>query len=117
MKKVYKLAANFNTVTIVDVEPKDLQRFLDWETEVEFHEDGTSEWDVSDDELLERLLQHEYDLLAGIKVVQTAPNTTAKEVEEEKPSERQCDWARSLGMKNPEKKSKKEVWKYIQEHK
>lgn len=114
MKKIYKLAANFNTVTIEDIDKKDLDKYVDWENEVVWDNEGLPTTTVDDNTLIARLLQDEYDIIAGIKVLTTAPSTIG--TEEEKPSEKQIEWARSLGMKDPEKKSKKEVWKYIQEH-
>lgn len=95
---------------------------LDWETEVYYPDESDEpQWDVSDEELITRVLQREYDILAGVKVVQPVAIPVKGEKtpvkEEEKPSDKQIDWARNLGMKNPEKSTKKEVWKYIQEHK
>ena len=116
----YKLAANFITVELT-IDHDDLMTVLDWETEVMYDQDDIPAWDVTDEELITRVLQREYDILAGIKGVNGAPpaqgtKTPNKEVEEPA-SEKQIKWAKNLGMKNHEKASKKEVWKFIQEHK
>ena len=112
MKRIYKLAANFNTVEF-EVTEDDLLAVLDFETEVEY-EDDIPVYSITNDELIRRVLQREYDILASLKVVNVAP---APKVVADAPSEKQCEWARALGMKNPEKKTKKEVWRYIQSHK
>lgn len=119
MERTYKLAANFNTVELVDITNEDLMEMLDWDTEVTYNNSGEPQWEVEDDVLLARLLQKEYDILAGIKVVPPQPTvaSTEKAKKVEGPSEKQIAWAKSLGMKNPEKATKKEVWKYIQDHK
>lgn len=117
----YKLAANFNTVELT-IDQDELMTVLDWETEVYYPEDSDNpQWDIEDEELLKRVLQREYDILASVKTVEPIKTNVSPEKtslkEEEKPSDKQIDWARNLGMKNPEKSTKKEVWKYIQEHK
>lgn len=120
MTKTYKLAANFNTCEITNITEEDLMTVLDWETEVSYDENDVPSWEVSDEELIGRLLQKEYDILAGIKVVNVAPPVQGSKTpvkEEEPASEKQIKWAKSLGMKNPEKATKKEVWLYIQKHK
>ena len=124
MKKEYKLAANYNTVTITDITEQDLFEVADWETEVEMDENYNEKLIVAEEILIARMLQREYDLIAGIKVVPPQPMktvATSKPAEEEppfeKPSEKQISWARSLGMKDPEKASKQQVWAYIQDHK
>lgn len=120
MTKTYKLAANFNTCEITNITEEDLMSVLDWETEVSYDENDVPSREVSDEELIGRLLQKEYDILAGIKVVNVAPpaQTVKTPVKEEEPaSEKQIKWAKSLGMKNPEKATKKEVWLFIQKHK
>lgn len=99
MIKIYKLACNFN--------------------QVEFE----MPWDTPDD-IAAETLQREYDLLAGINTVAPA-NTVSKGNKTpqfsppvlEKASASQIEWAKNLGMKNPEQCSKKEVWKFIQENK
>lgn len=116
MERHYKLAANFNTVefTITD---DDLMSALNWETEVRMDPDDIPCWDVADEELISRILQREYDILAGVKCVPAQPKTTVIAEPVEKPSDKQIAWAKNLGMKNPEKASKQEVWKYIQANK
>lgn len=115
----YKLAANFNTVELT-FDQDELMTVLDWDNEGRFDENDEPTWDVEDEVLIGRVLQREYDILAGIKVINVAPpvqgsKTPVKEVEPA--SEKQIKWAKNLGMKNPEKASKQEVWKFIQEHK
>ena len=113
MKRIYKLAANFNTVEfeitdddiLDEIKPEELE--YDDDDEVVFT-------DEAKENALKRILQHDYDILASLKVVNIAP---APKVVADAPSEKQCEWARALGMKNPEKKTKKEVWRYIQSHK
>ena len=116
----YKLAANFNTVELT-IDQEELMTVLDWDNEVYYPgESDEPQWNVEDEELLKRVLQREYDILASIEVVNVAPPAqgTNKVVKQEEPaSEKQIKWAKALGMKNPEKASKKEVWLYIQEHK
>lgn len=117
----YKLAANFNTVELT-IDQDELMTVLDWDTEVYYPEDSDEpQWDIEDEVLITRVLQREYDILAGVKVVQPVAIPVKGEKtgvkEEEKPSEKQIDWAKNLGMKNPEKSTKKEVWEYIQKHK
>lgn len=121
MRRNYKLAANFNTVELVDINSEDLMEVLDWDTEVYYNNSDEPQWDIEDEELLARLLQREYDILAGIKVVPPQPTSTTttssnKKDKKDKPSEKQILWAKNLGMKNPEKSTSYEVSKYIQEH-
>ena len=119
MEKIYKLAANFNTVEFTVTE-EDLMDVLDWDNEVYYNNSDEPQWDVEDSELLKRVLQREYDILASIKVVNIAPpiqTTKSSKKAEDKPSEKQIEWAKNLGMKHPEKATKREVWKYIQDHK
>ena len=115
----YKLAANFNTVELT-IDNEELMTVLDWDKEVYYNNSDEPVWDVEDEVLITRVLQREYDILAGIKVVNVAPpaqGTKTPNKEEEPASEKQIKWAKNLGMKNPEKATKKEVWLYIQEHK
>lgn len=116
----YKLAANFNTVELT-IDQDELMTVLDWETEVYYNNSDEPQWDIEDEVLITRVLQREYDILAGVKVVQPVAIPVKGEKtpvkEEEKPSDKQIEWAKNLGMKNPEKATKKEVWKYIQDHK
>ena len=119
MTKTYKLAANFNTVEF-NITEEDLMSVLDWQTEVSYDENDCPTWEISEQELTKRVLQREYDILASIKVVNVAPPVQGSKTpvkEEEPASEKQIKWAKSLGMKNPENASKKEVWLYIQKHK
>lgn len=123
MKRVYKLAANFNTVEFELDEQDIFQYYMDnyesymWK-EPEFDDDeGESvTWNVSEDVIIKAILQEEYDILASINVINVAPPIKQAEPVE-KPSEKQIEWAKALGMKNPEKASKKEVWQYIQNNK
>lgn len=118
MTRKYKLAANFNTV---ELEFTDDDLFSVAECigiDPEFDEE-TETWSFNDayeDLALRHLLQQEYDILASVKVVGAIPTATPAEAFEPA-SEKQIKWAKNLGMKNPEKASKKEVWKYIQDHK
>jgi hypothetical protein len=117
--KTYKLAANFNTVEFT-IDKEDLMSVLDWDEEVFEDAEGMPMWEVSDEELTKRVLQREYNILASIKVVHVAPASQgfiAPVKEEEAATEKQIKWAKSLGMKDPEKATKKEVWAYIQKHK
>lgn len=120
MKTSYKLAANYNVVEIQDIDvEKDLLEYLDWDTEVFYDPEGNPFWDVPYDDLLRRMLQHQYDIIAGIQVVpsMTGSKPVEKAAEVEKPTEGQIKWAKNLGMKDPEKRSKREVWEYIQKNK
>lgn len=121
MKRVYKLAANYNTVEF-EVTQEDLKEVIDFDTEVDYiYEESVNL--ISDEELIRRVLQKEYDILASIKVVNEAPAPKVKAAAQpeketaDPPTKKQCEWARALGMTNPEKKTKQEVWKYIQIHK
>lgn len=119
MKRSYKLAANFNVVEI-EFDSEDLKE-LAKDEEITFVEEEP--WtmpqmvlEVSEETLIKRLLQREYDILASINVINAAPpikNTAPVE----KPSPKMIEWATNLGMKDAEKKSKGEVWAYIQKHK
>lgn len=119
MKRVYKLACNFNTV---EIEPTrdDLMEMVE-DFELMESEEGLRPM-VSDEELLSRLLQREYDILADIKPANTVGAAPIKQPAQQPrhlipPSPKQCEWARNLGMKDPEKKSLQEVWAYIDKHK
>ena len=117
MKRAYKLAANFNTVEFEITEDDILAAAHECEvTQTDNGEYVLTKYDVSEEELIKRILQKEYDILASINVVNIAPPIKQAEPVD-KPSQKQIDWAIALGMKNAEKASKKEVWKYIQEHK
>ena len=120
MKRVYKLAANYNTVEF-EVTQEDLRKVVDFDTEVDYINEEPV-YLISDDELTRRILQREYDILSSIKVVNEAPapkvtTATQREKEADPPTKKQCEWARALGMANPERKTKQELWRYIQSHK
>lgn len=117
MKRAYKLAANFNTVEFELDEQDILAAAHEYEvTQTDNGEYVLTEYDVSTEELIKRILQREYNILASINVINVAPPIKQAEPVE-KPSEKQIEWAKALGMKNPEKASKKEVWQYIQNNK
>ena len=111
----YKLASNYNTVEF-EITADEFITVLE-EDEVAFLP-TTNEpvWDVPDDELIKRILQREFDILASIQGTDIAPAPKAKKPPAEPASPKQIEWARNLGMKDPEKKSKSEVWAYIQKH-
>ena len=115
MIRHYKLTATFNTVEFEIPEEEILAEVLP--EELEYDEDG--EVIFSDDaynNAIKRILQREYDILASVRVVNTAPDIKqAKQITP--PSEKQAAWAEALGMKDPMKHDKKEVWAYIQKHK
>lgn len=115
MNRHYKLAANFNTVEF-DILEEDLLQYAK-EDEISFDDDMIPYLTVDEAVLMSRVLQQEYDILAAIKVVPA--QVTGKEAKEpvEPASEKQIKWALALGMKNPEKASKREVWEFIQKHK
>lgn len=110
----YKLASNFNTVEF-EITPEEFITVLQ-EDEVGFLASGEAVWDVPDEELIKRVLQREYDILASIQGTDVAPAPKPKRPPTEPASPKQIEWARNLGMKDPEKKSKSEVWGYIQKH-
>jgi hypothetical protein len=132
MTRVYRLACNFNVVEIVP-EDEDLLEMLD-DFEIGTYEDGETFPLVGDDELLRRLLQREYDILASIEQKNTVNAVTPRKAPAasgygkpapkpktnpafEKPSQAQIEWAKNLGMEDAADKSKKEVWEYIQKYK
>ena len=128
MRRVYKLAANFNAVEFV-IEEEDL-----WEVaqdgEIIFLEEGSPVLNpnIPEEVFISRILQREYDIIAGIETVAPVKPVAAKEktptARQRKmgdlaihaPSDSQVAFAKSLGMKNPEQHTRKEVWEYIQEH-
>lgn len=119
MKRSYKLAANYN-VAEIEFDQEDLRALATADEIVFDYDDDAGEhfmrFDVDDETLIKRLLQREYDILASINVINAAPaikNTPPVE----KPSPKMIEWATNLGMKDAEKKSKGEVWAYIQKHK
>ena len=114
MVRHYKLSANFNTVEL-EIEKDDLLDYVrqeEWDFDEEIQE---FVHEVPSEQLLQRLLQKEYDILAGISTV--APVNTAPVKPEDRPSEKQIEWARNLGMKNPESRSKAEVSDFIRKNK
>ena len=109
MTRNYKLAANFNTVEFTITE-EDMLDALDMENEIEYDEDGEL--------IIKRILQREYDMLASINVINVAPDIKqAAQKKIDPPSEKQAAWATALGMKDPMKHDKREVWAFIQKHK
>lgn len=122
MKRVYKLAANYNTVEF-ELTEDDLLEVVDFDNEVHYLDDDSPVFHISNEEMIRRVLQREYDILASIKVVNEAPAPKVKAAAQpeseaaDPPSKKQCEWARALGMTKPERKTKQEVWQYIQSHK
>lgn len=107
MFRHYKLSSNFNCVEF-DITPEDIRT-----AEEEFCE--TTGLDTApEDALIKFILQNEYNLLASIECV--TPVQTVEKKPVDPPSAAQIRWAKNLGMKNPEKCSKYEVGKYIEEH-
>ena len=117
MNRTYKLACNYNVVEITP-DIMDLTEMLEEYENLDI---------VSTEELLTRLLQREYDILASIQVtssVTPSPKNKSipkpapkKPVEVEKPSPAQIEWAENLGMEDAKYRSKKEVWEYINKYK
>ena len=117
MERVYKLACNYN---VVEIKPDimDLAEMLEEYENLDI---------VSTEELLTRLLQREYDILASIQVTSSVtpinkpkavPKPAPKKPESvEKPSPAQIEWAENLGMEDAKYRSKKEVWEYINKYK
>ena len=120
MNRLYKLAANFNSVEFAisdEMIEEEARSFIS--VDDDFFGDG--EIGVTDAEktaALSRILQREYDVIANIKVV--GPVAPAKSIapnpEKVPPSEKQAKWAEALGMKNPLNYDKAEVWEYIKTH-
>lgn len=115
MIRNYKLAANFNTVEfeitdediLQEIPPEDLE--YDQAAEVFFT-------DEAKENAIKRILQREYDILASVKVINVAP--PIKQVEPiDPPSEKMIRWAENLGMKDAAKRSKQEVFEFIQKNK
>lgn len=140
MKRVYRLACNFNVVEIAP-EYEDLLDLVD-ETEIGLDEKNEEFIMVGEEELLRRLLQREYDILAAIEQKNTVNAVTPRKAPSasgygkpasrpkenpasrpkgnpafERPSPAQIEWAENLGMEDAAHKSKKEVWEYIQKYK
>lgn len=115
MIRNYKLAANFNTVEFEITDDEILEEIKPEELEYDENDEVTFTDEVRDN-AIKRLLQREYDILASINVVNIAPPIKQAEAVD-KPSQKQIEWATNLGMKDAAKKSKKEVWAFIQKHK
>jgi hypothetical protein len=117
MIRNYKLAANFNTV---EFEITD-DMIIDALMPAEIGYDENDELVFSDESAhaaIKRILQREYDMLASIKVINIAPDIKqAAQKQVNPPSEKQAAWAEALGMIDPMKHDKKEVWAFIQKHK
>lgn len=123
MIRNYKLACNFNTVEISDITDDDLLLMeKDGEcSDLDFIDDENYTY-VSEDELMRRLLQKEYDIIAAVKTanvigVSAAPQKAATPAPMDRPSEKQIEWARNLGMDHPERRTRAEVANYIRGHK
>lgn len=123
MKRVYKLACNFNTVEVSDITYDDLLDVAD-EGEILYDDDSGERYicpDVFEETLITRLLQREYDIIAEIKtanVIGIGSAPVAKtQAPVERPSDKQIEWARNLGMKDPESHTKQEVSAFIYKHK
>lgn len=121
MKRLYKLAANFNTVDLA-FDEDDLIDVCGLD-EIEWSVDDQPTFLIPESELIQRILQREYDILASIKTVPAivnnaaTPKKTINIPESDKPTQGQIEYARSLGMPNPENSTKGAVWKYIKDHK
>ena len=105
MTRKYKLAHNFNTVEF-EVTPEVIEEYRLLLGDV-FDEE------LADNEVIELMLQKEYNTLASIK-----PKEAEKVVPRgDAPSDAQIEWARNLGLKNPENYTKKELQDYIRKNK
>lgn len=122
MNRVYKLACNFNTVEVSDINYKDLLDVAHDDEIIQDPETGEKYIcpDVYEETLIARLLQREYDIVAEIKTANVigvgAAPTKMAQAPAERPSEKQIEWARNLGMKDPESHSKQEVSAFIAKH-
>ena len=117
MTRHYKLAANYNTVEL-EFDDKDLTELANEdEVMISANDEGEYITVVTTDEetLIKRLLKREYDILASIDVV-NVPVVMNPPAPIDPPSDKQAEYAASLGMKDPKSHSKKEVWAYIQKH-
>lgn len=116
MNRTYKLACNFNTVEITDISYEDLLEVANFE-EIGKAENGDRFAFVDEEALLTRLLQREYDIIAGVKTANVigvgATPIKQAQAPAEPPSEKQINWARNLGMVAPERHSRQEVAAYI----
>lgn len=107
MTRKYKLAHNFNTVEF-ELTPEIIEEYRLLYGDV-FDED-----ELADNEVIELILQKEYNTLASIKPKETETKVVPRGDE---PSEAQIAWARNLGLKNPENYTKKELQDYIRKNK
>ena len=118
MKRTYKLAYNFNTVEL-EFDEKEYVTVLE-EDEMVLDEEGNLEYyDVEEADIIERILQREFDILTEIHqpaMLERQPQST-KTAPADPPSPAQIRWAKNLGMKNPEQYSRQEVAEYIQRNK
>lgn len=117
IKRSYKLAYNFNTVEL-EFDEKEYVTVLE-EDEMVLDEEGNLEYyDVEEIDIIERILQREFDILTEIHLpipIERPPQGT-KKPQSDPPSPAQIRWAKNLGMKNPENHSRQEVAEYIQDH-
>jgi hypothetical protein len=118
MKKTYKLAHNFNTVEF-ELEDNDviLDSYVLPEEIVDYDENLVPVHNVDRDELVLRFLKKEYDILAQIAPAAAPAATRAPAEPFEPASQSQISWAKNLGMADADKRSKREVFAYIQAHK
>lgn len=123
MERIYKLAANFNTVEFKPTR-EDLLEMVDYDSaDVFYDENFNPQVVVEDNVLLERLLQREYDILTSISPVRPIAGKPQQvsipprtRTEPEKPTEGQIRWAKSKGIPNPESMTKQELWKLRQKY-
>ena len=119
MNRTYKLACNFNTVEITNITYKDLMSVAEFE-EIATDENGERFVIVDEEDLLIRLLQREYDIIAEVKTANVigvgATPIKQAQAPAEPPSEKQINWARNLGMVAPERHSRQEVSAFIAKH-
>lgn len=121
MERIYKLAANFNTVEFKPTR-EDLLEMVNYDSaDVFYDENFNPQVVVEDNVLLERLLQREYDILASISPVQPIAGKSQQGVNQQrtvgdKPTEGQIQWAKRKGIPNPESMTKQELWKLRQKY-
>lgn len=115
MTRIYKLAANFNTVEFTIEDENILEEILPEELEYD-EDDEVIFTDEAKENAIKRILQREYNMLASVKVINVAPPIKQAEPVDP-PSEKMIRWAENLGMKDAAKRPKKEVWEFIQKNK
>ena len=118
MKRTYKLAYNFNTVEL-EFDEKEYVTVLE-DDEMVLDEEGNLEYyDVDESDIIERILQREFDILTSISqpISPECLSQVTKKTQSDPPSPAQIRWAKNLGMKNPEQYSRQEVAEYIQKNK